>query len=61
MTVKEAIVDKMVAAGYDFWSACEHTDQVLAEFLASGEDQYTFGIMGANGKCVDTVGLIRRK
>lgn len=60
MTVKEQIVEKMRACGYDFMTACEEADKTIAEFLASGKEQTTFGIMCGNGKCGDTVTLQRK-
>lgn len=59
MTIKEAIVDKARACGYDFFSACEMADKAIAEFKASGLKSKVFGIMGAYGKCLDTFEIRR--
>lgn len=60
MTIKEQIVEKFRAAGYDFWTACEEADKAIAEFKSSGEAQKTFGIKGAYGKCADAFTLTRK-
>ena len=59
MSIKEQIVVKMQAAGYGMMESCEHATNIIREFLASGEKQKTYGIMGAHGKCVDTITLQR--
>jgi hypothetical protein len=56
MSVREQIIAKMQAAGYDVFTACEETDRVLAEFRASGEKTRKFGVM-ANRTCVDAFEL----
>jgi hypothetical protein len=56
MSVREQIVARMQAAGYDVFTACEETDRVLAEFRASGEKTRRLGIM-ADRTCVDAFEL----
>jgi hypothetical protein len=60
MSVREAIIEKVMAAGYDMFIACEQADEIIAEFKASGEKRKTWGITGAHGKCVDTVTIARK-
>lgn len=61
MTVKEQIVEKIRAAGYDMFTACEEASRIIAEFKASGKDRMEFGVMGAHGKCVDVIAIERKK
>ena len=57
MTIKEQIVSKVMLCGYGFVQACELADSCINEFKASGLKSKDFGIMGANGKCLDVIRL----
>ena len=57
MTIKEQIVSKVMLCGYGFVQACEIADSCINEFKASGLKSKDFGIMGANGKCLDVIRL----
>ena len=59
MTVKEQIVERVRACGYDFITACEFADKTIADFKAGGRLSETFGIMGTHGKCLDAFELRR--
>lgn len=61
MTVRESIVEKIMAAGWDMFASCEEADRIIKEFLASGKDEDSFGVIGAGGKCQDVICLIRSK
>ena len=58
--VRWDLAEKLIPAGYDMLTALEMADKYIEEFLASGAQEQTFGIMGAMGKCVDTF-TFRRK
>jgi len=58
--VFDDIMDKIIAAGYDGFSAIAETKRIMAEFKASGKAKQRFGIMGAHGKCVDAIELSRK-
>lgn len=60
MTIKEIIVDKLRAAGYDFLTACEITNKTLREFLDSNEQSRTFHVMSGT-RVVDTFEIARKK
>jgi len=60
MSIKEQIVEKVRKCGYDMFTACEEADRIISEFLKSGQKQATYGIMGAGGKCADTITLQRK-
>ena len=55
----DAIMDKMIAAGYDGFTAISEARRIMGEFKASGKKSMRFGIMGAHGKCVDALELRR--
>ena len=57
MTIKEQIVSKVMLCGYGFVQACEIAESCLSEFKASGLKSMDFGVMGANGKCLDVIRL----
>ena len=57
MTIKEQIVAKVMLCGYGFVQACEIADSCINEFKASGLKSKDFGIMGANGTCLDVIRL----
>ena len=57
MTIKEQIVSKVMLCGYGFVQACEIAESCINEFKASGLESKDFGIMGANGKCLDVIRL----
>ena len=57
MTIKEQIVAKVMLCGYGFVQACEMAESCLSEFKASGLKSMEFGVMGANGKCLDVIRL----
>ena len=57
--VQDAIIDKLLAAGYDGFTAIGEAKRMCREFKLSPLKRKTFGIMGAFGKCVDTVTLER--
>ena len=60
MSVKETIIEKMRAAGYDMITASEEATRAIREFLASGKKEHTLSIRGANGKAVDAFTLRRK-
>jgi len=60
MSVRETIVEKIMACGWDMFTACEEADRIIAEFFASGKTQDTVGIMCGNGKCGDTITIARK-
>lgn len=49
MTIKEEIVRRAQAAGFDFISACEIATKVLVEFRTSGKSRESF-VVGRGGK-----------
>ena len=53
------IAEKMRKAGYDTISSLAEAKKIIREFLDSDKTEMTYGIMGAGGKCVDTVTLQR--
>lgn len=57
MTIKEQIVSKVMLCGYGFMQACEMAESCLSEFKASGLKSMDFGVMGANGECLDVIRL----
>lgn len=60
MTIKEQIVEKFRACGYDMFIACEQADAIIKEFKVSGVLEKSWGIMGEHGKCLDVVTLRRK-
>ena len=60
MSVRETIIEKIMACGWDMFIACEEADRVIAEFLASGKQQDTVGIMCGGGKCGDVITIARK-
>jgi len=53
-------MDKIMAAGYDGFTAIAEAKRIMAEFKASGKASQRFGIMGANGKCIEAIELRRK-
>jgi hypothetical protein len=60
MSVREAIIEKIMSAGYDMFIACEEADRIISEFLASGKREASFGIMGGHGKCMHVITMARK-
>ena len=59
--ITDQIIDKFLAAGYDGFTAISEAKRIMEEFKAYDGVEKTWGIMGAHGKCVDTVTLRRRQ
>lgn len=60
MTVRETIIEKIMACGWDMFIACAEADRIISEFLASGKQKDTVGVMCGNGKCGNVITLSRR-
>ena len=56
----DAIMDKIMAAGNDGFTAITEAKRIMREFKASGKASQRFGIMGAHGKCVEVIELRRK-
>jgi len=59
MSIKEQIVEKLRAAGYDFLTACEDASTIMREFKESGDKSCTFHVI-ANRKITDSFILNRK-
>ena len=59
-SVRETIIEKIMACGFDMFIACEEADRIISEFLASGKKRDSFGVMCGNGKCGDVITLERK-
>ena len=59
--ITDEIIDRIMAAGYDGFAAISEANRIMSEFRDSEKDSITFGIMGANGKCVDAIEIRRRR
>ncbi len=60
INVREIIIEKIMACGYDMFTACSEATRIISEFKASGKKETTVGIMGSFGKCADTITLRRK-
>lgn len=60
MSVRETIIEKIMACGYDMFTACQEADRVISEFRSSGKRKHSVGIMGAHDKCLDVITIARR-
>lgn len=60
MSAREAIIEKIMACGWDMFIACEEADRIIAEFLASADQASTVGISCGNGKCGEAIMLARK-
>jgi len=59
MSVRETLIEKIMAAGHDMFTSCEEADRIIKEFKESGKQSKTFGIM-AGSKCVEVVMIARK-
>ena len=55
--VREEIIARIQAAGYDMFFACDEADRLIKEVKASPGTTIKTGIMGSAGKCADVIAL----
>lgn len=57
--LKWDIAERINKHGYDMMTALELAQKLIQEFLASGKQEASYGIMNGAGKCSDVVTIKR--
>lgn len=57
LSVREEIIARIQAVGYDMFTACDEADRLIKEAKASPGTTIKAGIKGSAGKCADVIAL----